>query len=129
MAANSNNVIAVISPNSAGGLSMFDMEEAFTSEHINEFRSEESVVKRTVSELQRMGFEIMDVGPLTISFGGPLKLFQNVFGVKLRKEKREIIEGLPKVDYFASTAEEDKTLRELPQALKPSAEGVAIAAP
>jgi hypothetical protein len=129
MATNSTDVIAVISPQSVGGLSMFDMEETFTPDNIEEFRSEESVINRTINELQRLGFEIMNVGPLTISFGGPQNLFKKIFGVKLRKEKIEVMEGMPKVEYFGATLEDEKQLRELPQALKSVAEGVAIAHP
>lgn len=129
MAANAKKVIAVISPRSVGGLSIFDTEEPFTPETVQEFRSEDSVIRSTVNELQRRGFEILNVGPITISFGGPPKLFHDVFGVKLRKEKMEMAEGVPKVEYFAATAEEAKRLLEPPQALKPMAEGVAIAQP
>ena len=129
MAANAKKVIAVISPRSVGGLSIFDTEEPFTPETVQEFRSEDSVIRSTVNELQRRGVEILNVGPITISFGGPPKLFHDVFGVKLRKEKMEMAEGVPKVEYFAATAEEAKRLLEPPQALKPMAEGVAIAQP
>ena len=80
MATNSDKVIAVVSPCSRGGVSIFDSEEAFTAESVQEFRSEESVIRSTVHELQRRGCEVLNVGPMTISFAAPPKVFQDLFG-------------------------------------------------
>jgi len=55
MAANAKKVIAVISTRSVGGLSIFDTEEPFTPESVQEFCSEDSVIRSTVNELQRRG--------------------------------------------------------------------------
>jgi hypothetical protein len=60
-----------------GGLSMLDMEESYTPDNIQEFQSETSVINSTKNELERMGFEILNVGDMTISFSGPQKLFNN----------------------------------------------------
>ena len=129
MASNSDRVIAVVSPRSRGGVSIFDMGEAFTAESVQEFRSEEPVIRSTVHELQKKGCEVLNVGPMTISFAASPKQFQDLFGVKVNKEKKDLLQGLSKVEYFTATAEETKKLREPPKALKPMIEGVAIAHP
>ncbi|MCP4991760.1 MAG: S8 family serine peptidase [Colwellia sp.] len=123
------SILAVVSPRSVGGLSIFDAEDSITPETAQEFNSEESVIRSARNELQRLGFKIENEGPITISISGSPKLFQNVFGVKPHKEKVEMVEGLPQVDYFAATPEETEKLLEPPQTLRPSIEGIVMAHP
>ena len=68
MATPVDNVIAVISPRSRGGLSIFDVEGPITPDTAQEFRSEDSVIRSAVDELQRQGFQVLNVGDMTISF-------------------------------------------------------------
>ena len=100
MTAQANRVIAVISPRSVGGLSIFDGGEATTPENYQQFQSEDSDVRSTVNELQRLGLTIENVSDMTISFSGTTKQFQSIFGVKTHKEKVEMIEGIPPVEFF-----------------------------
>ncbi len=127
--ATTDQVIAVISPRSRGGLSIFDEEEPITPDTAQEFQSEDADIRSTVTELQRQGFQVLNVSPMTISFSGPPKLFDDVFGVKVRKEEAEFAEGMPKIEYFAATADDAARMLEPPQALKPMVEGLALAHP
>ena len=129
MTAQANRVIAVISPRSVGGLSIFDGGEATTPENYQQFQSEDSDVRSTVNELQRLGLTIENVSDMTISFSGTTKQFQSIFGVKTHKEKVEMIEGIPPVEFFNTSPEDAEKLLEPPQSLKPMTEGLVIAQP
>jgi subtilisin family serine protease len=129
MAVQTSRVVAVISPRSVGGMSIFDGEEATTPENFQQFQSEDSDIRSTVNELQRLGFSIENIGDISISFSGTTKQFQSVFGVKTHKQKVEILEGLPPAEFFNVSPEDAEKLLEPPQSLKPMTEGVVIAHP
>jgi hypothetical protein len=116
MGKNNDQVIAVVSPRSLGGLSIFETEMIIKSDNVGEFHSEESDIQKTVNQLEKFGFNILSVGPISISFGGSVKLFRDVFGVKLHKEKTETAPG-KKVDYFEADQDEAERLLQPPQAL------------
>ena len=121
-------VVAIISPRSKGGVSMFETMTAITPDTARDFQSEKSDIDKTVSELERLGFNILSVGPISISFGGTQQLFDKVFGVELKKERKEIKPGHV-VDFFTASKEDSARLLQLPQSLAGICEGVAIAQP
>lgn len=123
-----DQVIAVVSPRSLGGVSIFETEATITSDNVGEFQSESSDIQKTVNQLQKLGFNILSVGPITVSFGGPVKLFRDVFGVKLHKEKTEIAPE-QEAEYFEADKDEAERMLQPPQALAAITEGVAIARP
>jgi hypothetical protein len=129
MTEQANRVVAVISTRSVGGLSIFDSEEATTPENYQQFLSDDADVRSTVNELQRLGLTIENVSDITISFSGTTKQFQDIFGVKTHKEKAELIEGMPPVEYFSASPEDAEKLLEPPHSLKPMTEGLVIAHP
>ena len=128
MSQKQDQIIGVISPRSVGGLSLFETEATITSDNVGEFRSEESDINSVCNELMKLGFNIQSVGQTSISFAGAPKLFRNVFGVKLRKEKKEIFDG-QQIEFLDASNEDVDKLLDPPQALSPLTEGVAVAHP
>lgn len=121
-------VIGVLSPRSVGGVSIFEAIDPITDENVTEFQSDPSDVAEAANELAALGFEVLNVSPLTVSFGGPQKLFTSVFGAKLTKKKAELSPTLT-AEVFEASPEEAERLLEPPQALAASTEGVAITRP
>src|SRR5690606_37800851 len=68
------------------------------------------------------------VSDTTISIGGTRKKFQEVFGAKLRKQKREVQEGQP-LEFFSVENGDENQLLQAPGDLANLIEGVALAEP
>lgn len=127
---NSNDqVFAVVSPRSVGGIPIFDSTDVITSENVSAFYSEESDVRRVRNQLADYGFNILSVGPATISFSGSAQLFRDTFGVQLSTKDRIEVSANQQVEFFAASTEDAERLRQPPQALASFAEGIAIARP
>lgn len=122
-------VTAEVSLRSLGGTSLFEAEEPITPENVEEFRSDPRDISEASRELRRLGFEVLHQGETTISIAGPQKLFQDVFSTRLRKEKRDVAEGM-KVEFFSPSVDEpDREVFQAPGDLADLVEGVAIARP
>lgn len=128
MANNNEEVVAVVSPRSIGGVSLFEATAPITADNVGEFHSEASDIAAASKELRKLGFRVLQEGPVTISIAGSRKLFQEVFGAKLRKQKTEVMEGR-EVEYFAVPGEPAEQLLQPPGELSDLIEGVAIARP
>ena len=128
---NTDRVIATVSPRSAGGVSMFETTERITPENVGQFASEDAVVAEAVRELEGEGFEVLQVSPTTLSIAGTPKQFEDTFGVKLKKEKKEVIEGQEAVEFFAVAESEGGAglALQTPERLSGLIEGAAIAVP
>ena len=85
-------IYAQASPLSMGGRSLFDAP-LVSEEHVDAFTSEPGVIQNAVSELQRAGFEVLQVGDCTINIAGAPSLFEKVFSTKLFQEERPVIKG------------------------------------
>jgi len=121
-------VTAVVSPRSVGGESLFAPVAPITKENVDQFRSTPADVQATVNELRKLGFAILSVSDTTISIGGTRKQFQEVFGAKLRKQKREVQEGQP-LEFFSVENGDENQLLQAPGDLANLIEGVALAEP
>ena len=128
MPENTTQIIAVTSPRSVGGVPIFEFDAPITSDNAQQFHSQESDIRSASSELQKLGFTILSTGPINISFTGPVKLFRDVFGVELQKDKKEVTEGVS-VEFYAASTEEAERLMQPPQTLARTTEGFAIASP
>ena len=120
---NGERIIAVVSPRSIGGVSLFESTTAITQKNVGQFHSEAADIEATAAELTKLGFEVLQQGPATMSIGGTRQLFEEVFGAKLRKEKTAVMAN---VEAEFLTAEAPLTV---PGALANLIEGVAIAQP
>jgi subtilase family serine protease len=128
MANNNDEVIAVVSPRSVGGLSVFNMDAPITQDNVDGFHSTQEDITAASRELRLLGFTVLQEGPSTISISGSRKLYEDVFSTKLRKQKKEVIEGTT-MEFFDAPGEPSEQLLEAPEALSDLIEGVALAEP
>jgi hypothetical protein len=123
-----DEVYAEVSPRSVGGTSLFDPAVSITADNVREFRSEDSDVADARRELLRLGFQVLLEGPTTLSISGPATLYEDVFGIALHRQTREIMQGV-EVEFFAPPDELSHQPLEAPGDLSNLVEGVAIAEP
>lgn len=126
--ANDEVVVAVVSPRSVGGVSLFETPAPITAENVSTFHSEASVIATASSELRKLGFRVLQESPITFSIAGSPKLFESVFGVSLRKEKKQVMEG-QEIEFFVAPGAPTEQLLRPPEALTNLIEGVALAEP
>jgi subtilisin family serine protease len=124
-------VILQVSPRSMGPHALFDAPEPITADNVGLYRSSAADIAATSAELRRLGLRVLVEGETTISAAATPKQAEELFGVKLRKEKREI-HPLRELEFFAPETEErsDHVLLQAPgEHLAPLIEGIAIARP
>jgi subtilisin family serine protease len=101
-------VYAQASPRSVGGLSMFEAGNFITGDVVQNFMSEDEVIRTAAARLQAAGFELLQISPLTINIAGPPALYDSVFGTKLQPEERPVIkEHGEDTATFVETADSD----------------------
>ncbi|NJN88164.1 MAG: peptidase S8, partial [Leptolyngbyaceae cyanobacterium SL_7_1] len=126
MAANGREeIIAVVSPRSLGGTSLFETTESITKENVQEFYSDDAVIQATCSALKQRGFRILQVSPTTISIAGTPELFREIFGAEVRKQRQEIMPGFER-EVFNVTEETSHQVLQAPPDLSDLIEGVTI---
>lgn len=123
-----DRVTAVVSPRSLGGTSLFEVDQAFDEASVDGVKSDQSVVDDAVTELTALGFDVLSTSEATISIEGPKELFQDVFGVRLRKAKADVAEDT-KMEFFEPGKDEEVSVLEAPARLRPLIEGVALSVP
>jgi hypothetical protein len=128
MATNDEEIVAAVSPRSIGGVSLFEATVPITEENVRGFHSEATDINDACRELMKLGFRVLQVSPVVISIAGSRKLFEEVFGVKLRKQKTEVMEAR-EVEFLAAPGEPAEQLLRPPEALTNLIEGVALAEP
>ncbi len=121
-------VTAAVSPRSRGGVSLFDAPEPITSETVDEFTSEPSIIADARRELTKLGFAVLAQSDTTLSIVGPRSKFEEVFGSPLTKERVQVLDG-QEAEFFASPADPDPQLLRPPASLSNLIEGVALSIP
>ena len=122
------DILAIVSPRSIGGVSLFETMAPITADNVREFHSKSADIAAASHELRKLGFRVLQEGSATISIAGSRKLFQDVFSVKLCKQKTEVMAGQD-VEFFAAPGEPAEQLLQPPEALTDLIEGVALAEP
>lgn len=84
-------LFAEVSVKSIGGTSLFDEKESITSENVENFFSEESLVDEAVKELKNKGFDVLHVGDATINISATPKKFEEVFKTTIKPEQRTVL--------------------------------------
>jgi subtilase family serine protease len=69
---------------SSSGRSMTDASE-ITAQNIDEFRPSRETLEQVIREFKNLGFDVLPDG-ITITITGDLKLFEQVFKVKITQE-------------------------------------------
>jgi hypothetical protein len=122
----SDDVVAVVSPTSIVE-PLFERPATITARTVDRHYSDPQVVRDTVRELRRLGFEVSGISPVTVSISGPRRLFEDVFGATLERRTAEVRPG-QEAAFFSVAAEPERVL-EPPEPLRPLIEGVALARP
>jgi subtilisin family serine protease len=84
-------IFALASPQSVGGVSLFEPGVSPDAARVGEFRSEPDVVARAVHLLTDAGFEVLQSTSMMINFAGGKELFESVFGTSLVAEERPVV--------------------------------------
>jgi serine protease AprX len=122
---NPDRIIAVVSPRSVGGTSLFDTVEKIDARNVREFHSAPADVTAAKTELRNAGFEVLDdsASPITISIAGSRKLFEEVFGATFVTKKASLTKGVD-VEFLVPTE-----MLKVPERLSYCIEGVAVVHP
>jgi subtilisin family serine protease len=104
---NPDRIIAVVSPHSLGGTSLFDMVETIHTGNVRQFYSAESVIAAATMELRNAGFDVIEEGasPITITIAGSRKRFEDVFGATFEANSLSPTEALKVPDSLSSFIE------------------------
>ncbi|MFE7036237.1 S8 family serine peptidase [Streptomyces sp. NPDC057621] len=84
-------VYAHASPLSQGGTSLFE-GGAITTQNVEQFVSERSVIRQAEQELTAAGFTVLVGGKATINIAGPPEAYQRYFDTILVTDEREVIQ-------------------------------------
>jgi len=84
-------LFAEVSVKSLGGTSLFDEKELVTSENVENFFSEDSLIDEAIKELKNKGFEVLQIGDATINICAPPKIFEEVFKTTIEPQDRDVI--------------------------------------
>ncbi len=130
MPAKKIEVTATVSPRSVGPASLFAAEGPITCECCHLYKSKPEDVEAAKRALREAGFTVFDEASneITISIGGPAKLFAEFFGARLKKQKTKTMEG-QEVEFLATGEEPAEALLAPPEPLRPLIEGAVIARP
>ena len=94
-----SKIYANVSPRSLGGVSMFEAQDQIHAATVANFFSQQDVIEAAVRRLQEAGFDILQIGPMTINIAGSAapettflsirelrKMFANYSRVSFHKE-------------------------------------------
>ena len=98
-------VVAEVILRKADGTSVIDAQEAITARNIAEYRVSEEVAEEASQKLQDRGFEVLAVGPTSLTISGDQGLFEDTFGTALETKSTNVmpsdIEGAETAYYEA----------------------------
>ncbi len=86
-------LFAEVSIRSKGGISVFDFDGAITKENVEYFLSEENDTKQAIEGLSKAGFQILFVGPTSISVAAPIELYEKIFQVKITQKTFKVLKS------------------------------------
>jgi subtilisin family serine protease len=91
-------IFGQVSPQSVGGMSLFEAGERVNSETVGAFVSEPDFTRRAVLRLQDAGFEVLQVTPITINIAGSADVYQRAFNTTIVARDFPVIKGLGRED-------------------------------
>lgn len=89
-----DKVFSEVSPISPQGESLFDVNGLITSQTVEKFISEPSLVHTAMKRLREIGFEVLSTNYITINIAGPPVLYENVFKTTLTTVERPTVKHL-----------------------------------
>ncbi|HDR7677150.1 TPA: S8 family serine peptidase [Bacillus wiedmannii] len=84
-------VYAEASVKSVGGRSLFEASFPITRETVSNFHSEPELIEPAVEKLRSEGFEVLQVGPISISIAAPPEVYERVFKTKIIPVERDVL--------------------------------------
>ncbi|MDJ0619510.1 MAG: S8 family serine peptidase [Calothrix sp. MO_192.B10] len=84
-------IYAEASVKSMGGVSLFRPLEDITRENVIQFHSDHRLINLAAERLRAEGFEVLDLGQITISIAAPPEVYQRVFRTQIKAENRPVI--------------------------------------
>jgi hypothetical protein len=120
-------VIAEVILRKANGSSIMDAQEAITARNIAKYRVSEEVVEEASQKLRDRGFEILQVGPTSLTISGDKELFEDRFGTALEIKSTNVMpshtEGAQTMYYEA------KEPMRIPEDLTPQLSNIVLPTP
>jgi hypothetical protein len=83
-------VMAEVILRSVDGSSILEAEEPITAENVDKYRVEQEVIEEASMELAALGFEVQQVGPVSLTISGDKVVFENVFQTTLEAQDVEM---------------------------------------
>jgi len=87
----SGQIFALASPQSIGGVSLFEPGVSPDAATVGDFEAEPDVVRRAVHLLADAGFDVLQATSLMINFAGSKEQFESAFGTSLVAEERPVV--------------------------------------
>jgi hypothetical protein len=120
-------VIAEVILRKADGTSIMDAQEAITAGNIAKYRVSEDVAEEASQKLRDSGFEVLQVGPTSLTISGDKGLFEDKFGTALEITSTNVmpsyIEGA-EITYY-----EAKEPMRIPADLSPRVADIVLPSP
>lgn len=83
---------------SASGASLLDSPEAVTSETVDQFLASADTVQAAAQELRSAGFDIIDIGSISITVAAPPAVYERALSTQLQAVDRPVIKELQQID-------------------------------
>ncbi len=83
------DVTAEVILRAADGSSILDVDEGITAENISKYRVGTEVIEQATRTLEELGFDVLEVGPVSLTISGEKTLFESVFQTKLKPYSRD----------------------------------------
>ena len=102
-----DKVTAQVILRSASGSSILESKEAITAENIAKYRAGNEAIEEVSQKLNRLGFQVVQVGPTSLTISGDKSRFEEVFQTTLQARKREVLGSkIPgaEASYYEATA-------------------------
>jgi subtilase family serine protease len=102
-----DKVTAQVILRSASGSSILESKEAITAENIAKYRAGNEAIEEVSQKLNRLGFQVVQVGPTSLTISGDKSRFEEVFQTTLQARKREVLGSkIPgaETSYYEATA-------------------------
>jgi serine protease AprX len=82
---------------SQGGVSLFQTSETITSENVHNFSSTEPNINKAVQALKSHGFNVLNIGDITISIAASKETYERVFKTQLNSQELPVNKGFGQV--------------------------------
>ena len=82
---------------SQGGVSLFQTSEQITSENVHNFSSTEPNINKAVQALKSHGFQVLNIGDITISIAASKETYERVFKTQMNSQELPVNKGFGQV--------------------------------